>query len=116
MPPAWSAQDALLDEFGCYWLGDEIPDVRYVSLMREADRAAGRVVRHHGKRASELATLLREMAANRSHPLFEPIAEGTLIWWTDDDASWAKFQQVAHRIADRITAALVGSLANGPND
>jgi len=105
----------VLDEFGCYWLGDEIPDVCSVSLMPEADRAAGRMVRRHGERASEVAVLLREMAADRSHPLFEPIAEGTLIWWTDDDPSWAKFQQVADRIADQITSALAGSLANRPN-
>ena len=109
MPPEWSPQDALLDEFGCYWLGDEIPDVRSVSLMPEAARAAGRVLRQHRERASEVAVLLRELAADRSHPLFGPIAEGTLISWTDDDASWAKFQQVAHRIADRITEALPGS-------
>ena len=49
--------------------------------------------------------LLREMAGDRSRPLFELIAEGTLIWWTDDDETWAKFQQVAHRIADQVTTA-----------
>jgi hypothetical protein len=48
-----------------------------------------------GDQATQVADLVREMAADPAHPLFDTIGRRTLYDWNADPDSWAKFQQLA---------------------
>jgi hypothetical protein len=103
MPP--SPQDALLHEFAAYYTADELPGFIDDHLLDRGGESADRLVHILGDDAAELPGLLREMAADPGHPLLETIGIETQFDWNGDLESWAKFQQLARHIADRIDAA-----------
>ena len=102
-PP--TPQDALLEEFAAYYNADELPGFIHDGLAEQVDESAARMVHILGNRAIEVADLLHQMAADPSHPLFETIGKQTMYDWNGDPDSWAKFQEIAQRMADGITAA-----------
>ena len=106
-PP--TALDAMFGEFAAYYNADELPYFIHDGLAEQADDSADRMVAILGKGASEVADLLRQMAADPAHPLFQTIAIQTMYDWNGDPDSWAKFQEIARRMADRITAATGGA-------
>jgi hypothetical protein len=98
-----SSQDVLIDELICYYNADELELFIHDALDEQADDSAARMVHILGARATDVADLLRELAADPGHPLIETIENRTMYGWTGDLYSWAKFQQLARRIADGIT-------------
>jgi hypothetical protein len=101
---ALTAQDALLEELAAYYNADELPYFIDNALGEQADESAARMVHILGDRAVEVADLLRELADNPEHPLFQTIETQTMYGWNGDSEDWAKFQELARRIADGITA------------
>ena len=97
-------QNALLEEFAAYYNADELQGFIHDGLSEQVDESAARMVHILGNRASEVADLLRQLAADSSHPLFETIGKQTMYDWNGDPDSWAKFQEIARRMADGITA------------
>jgi hypothetical protein len=100
-------QDVLLYELICYYNADELELFIHDGLEEHADDSAERMVHFYGDRAAEVADLLREMAADPGHPLFETIETRTMYGWNGDPYSWAKFQQTARRMSDGITRHLM---------
>lgn len=103
-PP--TPQDTLLDEFVAYYNADELHGFIHNGLAEQIDESAARMVHILGSRAHEIADLLRQMTADPAHPLFETIGNQTMYKWNGDPDSWAKFQEIARRMADGITAAM----------
>ncbi|ONF72134.1 hypothetical protein [Amycolatopsis keratiniphila] len=101
-------QDTMLDEFGAYYNADELELFIHDGLAEQADESAERLVHILGDRAAEVADLLRRMAADPAHPLFETLSTQTMYDWNADPGSWAKFQQLARRMSDGITKATSG--------
>lgn len=101
---ALTAQDALLEELAAYYNADELPYFLDNALGEQADESAARMVHILGDRAVEVADLLRELADNPEHPLFQTIETQTMYGWNGDPDDWAKFQELARRMADGITA------------
>ena len=95
-------QAALLEELTAYYNADELPLFIDDGLLQQGDHTVARLVHVLGDRAPEAARLLRELAADPSNQLFERIAIQTMYDWNGDSESWAKFQQLANHIADRI--------------
>jgi hypothetical protein len=95
-------QAALLEELTAYYNADELPLFIDDGLLEQGDQSAARLVHVLGDRAPEAARLLRELAADPAHPLFERIGIQTMYDWNGDSESWAKFTQLANHIADRI--------------
>ena len=105
-----TAQEIVLKEFGCYYLGDEIASVGSDFAANEVPRLAAQSVKRMARKAgadgrAPLVELLDALRADRQHPLHHRIAESTLIWWTDDDESWASFQAL-------VTAMIAGLKAS----
>jgi hypothetical protein len=103
-----SPQDVLLHELICYYNADELELFIHDGLDEQADESGERMVHILGDRATEVAKLLRELAAHPAHPLFETIEIQTMYGWNGDPYSWAKFQQLARRMSDWITRAISG--------
>jgi hypothetical protein len=104
MNPPPDPQDALLEELTAYYNADELPLFIDDGLLQQGDHSARRLVHVLGDRAPEAANLLRELAADPAHPLFERIGIQTMYDWNGDSESWARFQQLAGHIADGIDA------------
>lgn len=98
----------LLGELGAYYLGDELrvsPELmtEYAGWIADSAR---RLRTAAGERGIDgLATLLRELRENRSHPLFEQIGARTMFNWEADDETFAIFQQLADRWIENLTRA-----------
>jgi AraC-like DNA-binding protein len=94
-----TAQEILLDELGCYYLGDEIASVGsdfVPTIPRRAATSVARMSRHAGADGrAPLVELLNALRDDRQHRLHSRIAETTLIGWTDDDDAWRSFQMLA---------------------
>ncbi|RSM77062.1 hypothetical protein DL991_21160 [Amycolatopsis sp. WAC 01375] len=101
-------QDALLNEFISYYNSDELELFIHDNLEEQADESAERMVHILGDRAVEVASLMREMAADPAHPFYRTICKRTMYDWDEDQDSWAKFQQLAQRVSDGITKATSG--------
>ena len=101
-------EDVMINEFMAYYNADELPLFIHDGLAEQADDSAARMVHSLGDQATEVAGLMREMAADPAHPLFETIGRRTLYDWNADPDSWAKFQQLARRMSDGITKAVGG--------
>jgi hypothetical protein len=110
---ASSPQDVLLNEFGCSYHADELELFIHDGLEAHADYSAARMVHFHRDHAAAVADLLREMAANPAHPLFETLEKETLYGWNGDPYSWTRFQQLARRISDTMTEAMSGRPQDG---
>ncbi|WP_143105077.1 hypothetical protein [Amycolatopsis regifaucium] len=98
----------LLNEFGTYYLADELGYFVDDALEEHADHSATRIVRFHSDLAAEVADLLQKMAADPAHPLFETIGKETLYDWNGDQDSWAKFQRLARRMSEGIAKGISG--------
>jgi hypothetical protein len=97
----------LLDEFGYYYMADELPSDLEDFLFR-AESSATRIVVDTGERASEVVDLLDVMSEDRWHPLFTMIEARSQLSWNGDDRTWRTFQTLAGRICDDIRSRSAG--------
>ncbi len=106
-PGAVTPQDILLDEFGCYYLGDEVRiDDAFEKQIPELAAASAKRLRKKSESSCEsLALLLAAMRNDRNHPIVQQIGEQSLMWWADDDKAWHLFQQLVGEIIDRLSAS-----------
>jgi hypothetical protein len=99
-----TAEELILDEFGRYYLGDELRvDDAFVNRIPVlAAASATRLARKSGATRESVVTVLRAMRDDRAHPLHREIGEQTLMWWVDDDNSWLQFQRLVDRIIESL--------------
>ena len=94
--------DALVDEFGSYYQADELALFLHEDLDSHADDSAKRLARVLGESALQAAALLRDAAADRTHPLVGAIEYETAYGWTGSEDDWVLFQYLVRRIADGL--------------
>jgi len=91
-------EEAIDQEFGAYWLGDEIPSfseefVAHILPMWARD-SADRLRRAVGEAEVEsLRTFLGMLVQNPRHPLVEQISYGSQIHWSRPD-TWPHFVRI----------------------
>ncbi len=100
------AREVLLEEFATYYQADELSLFTATGLPDWVDNSASRIVQFHADVGSQVANLLREMASDATHPLFQTIENQTMFGWNGDPESWGVFQQIAQQMADAIAVAL----------
>jgi len=105
-----TAQEIVLDELGCYYLGDEISPTGPGFVANEVPRRAAESVERMARKAgvdgrAPLLDLLGALRVDRQHPLHERITAETLISWIDDDESWASFQALLDAIISGLQSA-----------
>ena len=90
-----SPEKIVLDEFGAYYLGDELvvgPDFVGQQVPARAKASAARMIAAlRGEDRAPVIALLRRLADNRNDPLHTKIGEHTMLWWADDDELFAVF-------------------------
>jgi hypothetical protein len=101
-----SPDELLLDEFGSYYLADELDDwtdAEFVQQIPEkAAESAKRLLWAGGRgAAAQIISTLQAIAGDRQHSLHEHISEHTLIDWRDEEA-WPVFQKLAAAIAQEL--------------
>lgn len=106
MPPDRRPQDAVMHEFIAYYNSDADEDFVRQSVDEWAWESACRLFRVTGNRQAEVSLLLRSLAADKVHPLIEPLEIASLTSWTGEIGSWRLFQSLATAIAGRIDALL----------
>jgi len=97
-PRPVSIEEAIDQEFGAYWLGDEIPSFseEFVAeiLPIWARQSADRLRHAVGESEVEnLRTFLETLVQNPRHPLIEQISYGSQISWTRSD-TWLHFVRI----------------------
>jgi hypothetical protein len=94
--------DALIFEFGCYYIADEFPwqDPLQTGARQSAQRLEYWV---EEREIPELISLLSEMAGNRRHPMVIALERETLIDWGEDDGAWQVFAELVTLIAEALT-------------
>jgi hypothetical protein len=97
-PPPPSPERIVLTEFATYYLGEEYGDD---VLDRAEDTAVNWVAWYRPNDAREAAALLRELAADRTHPLHDEVDNASNFRWRDDDV-WPVFQRLALAIAGHV--------------
>jgi hypothetical protein len=101
-------QDAIANEFGVYYHGDEMPVATSDSFVRDelselTTDSAKRLKHAVGEdSAAELAALLRAAADDPSHSLIRLISQRTDIGWEDEKETWKVLQQLLRQIADSV--------------
>lgn len=100
-----SPQEALDQEFSCYYNGDEIGFVRsesFCATLPQRAWASARRLRHAvgENRLPELIDVLESLKAEPHGPLMCKLMEGSLTWWTDDPQDWAVFQALVDQIIE----------------
>ncbi|WP_157281859.1 MULTISPECIES: hypothetical protein [unclassified Roseateles] len=96
-------QDALLFEFGCYYIADEFPwQGPFQTWARDsAERLANLVEKEE---VAALVSLLLEMAGNRRHPMVFALEQETHIDWSEDDRFWQVFADLVTLIAAALSS------------
>jgi len=103
-----SVEDLLMNEVGAYWLGEELGDVTWTSLVEDrlpglAAQAAARLRYTVGEdRRPELQALLRAIRADPRHPLAQQIEAETQVEWSDDPVTWSVFQRLMDLLLQAI--------------
>lgn len=95
-----SPQEALIQEFGTYYLADELMADWAKSLERWAWDSARRLIRRIGDaQAPDLIALLTAAQDDPEHPLVQTLCDETLVAWTDEPQEWHELQQLLETIA-----------------
>jgi hypothetical protein len=98
-----SDRDIILDELGRHYLGDELRlDATFADAIPSMAAASAARIAEMSRDLASVIGLLRELRADRAHPLLATIGEQTLLWWHEDDAAWRLFG----RLIDEIVANL----------
>lgn len=101
-------EEILLDEFGCYYLADEIGvGQQFLSRLDEfASDSAVRLVEEAGPSGiGGVVELLERLRDERSHPLHDAIAAASLICWNEDDYMLGIFRQFVDALVAKLRAA-----------
>ncbi len=98
-------QTVLVDELGLYYLSGEVDVHDHADLLARADASATNIMaRLSADEARGAAALLRAAAEDPGHALVRKIERVSQFPWYDDAATWAAFQLLAGRVADRLDA------------
>jgi hypothetical protein len=105
-----SPHQAIENEFGCYYLGDELPplqsDAFRASLPQRTWTSAIRLREAVGEdRVGDLIRALESLKTTPDGILMGEIESATLIGWTDDPQDWAVFQGLVDQIIDFLRKA-----------
>jgi hypothetical protein len=101
-------EQAIEDEFGCYYLIDELPPERHNDFCRtqlpgiaakSAERLRSAVGEDH---VNDLVKVLRNLRNDPSHPLVTAIGEASLMGWADEPEDWHVFQTLLDAIIDHL--------------
>lgn len=99
-------EEILLNEFGCYYLADELPSIAPEHLASWlpawAQASAQRLSADAGAEGTpRLLELLRAVRADRDHPLVARLSRESNIPWRDDDA-WPGLQAILDEIGRHL--------------
>ncbi|MBE9215064.1 hypothetical protein IQ247_20755 [Plectonema cf. radiosum LEGE 06105] len=97
-------EEAIKQEFGCYYLAEELEEgwEDYLPQMAEhsAFRLRDRLEKHNS--ITDLIQLLQNARNNPDHPIVQLICEQTLIDWVDEPEDW----QILQTLLDMIVVNL----------
>jgi len=108
--PGKSPEDAIAAQFAAYYNGDELHEFIDDDLIPRGRSSGDRLFRVLGPRAAEAAELLRMMAGDRRHPLFNEIEKYSMVGWNVEPELREKFKTLADAMADRIDEHLAEPL------
>jgi hypothetical protein len=101
-PP--TIEQALSNEFGAYWHGDELPPRSNEKFYEQnARQAAIRLRQAVG--ANQLASLKSYLEAIRNdpaHPFLAELVNTTGVGWMDEPERWSLFQRVVDLIVQSL--------------
>lgn len=96
-------EEALKQEFGCYYLADELQEGWEDSLSKMAWASASRLSDRIGENhIQDLIELLKDVRNDPNHPIVQMICDETLIDWVDEPTDW----QVLQNLLDMIVMNL----------
>jgi hypothetical protein len=96
-------QEALKQEFGCYYIADELLEGWEDSLPQMARASASRLSDRVGENdIQDLNQLLKDARNDPNHPVIQMICDETLIDWVDEPTDW----QVLQKLLDLIVTNL----------
>ncbi len=96
-------EEAIKQEFGCYYLADELQEGWEDSLSQMARASASRLLDQVGENhIQDLIQLLKDARNDPNHPVIQMICDETLIDWVDEPTDW----QVLQNLLDLIVTNL----------
>ena len=101
-----SPEDVIVSQFSTHYNGDELYEFIDEDLTPRARASGDRLFRVLGPRADQAASLLRAMADDRFHPLFDRIESRSQVGWNVEPELRERFRTIAETAADRIDARL----------
>lgn len=106
MPRLRSIEEALDQEFTCYYMADVLPQWDSAFLtegLADMAKDSAKRLRHSvgDDQAPILAARLREAADAQGHALVAMICDVTWIEWTEEE-NWPVLQRLLRLIADQI--------------
>jgi hypothetical protein len=103
-----SPADVIVSQFSTHYNGDELYEFIDDDLTPRGRTSGDRLYRVLGPRAGEAAKLLREMADDRRHPVFDEIEKYSMVGWNVEPELREKFRTLADAMAGRIDEHLAG--------
>jgi hypothetical protein len=100
--PPISIEEAIDQEFGSYWLGDEIPSFSgefVVEILPIWARDSADRLRHAvgESEVENLRTFLEKLVQNPRHPFIELISNSSQIYWSNSE-TWPHFVRIVEII------------------
>jgi hypothetical protein len=103
-----SPEKAVVGQFTTYYNGDELYEFIDEDLTSRGRASGDRLFRILGSRAGDAADLLRAMAVDRRHPVFNEIEKYSMVGWNVEPELREKFAALAEAMASRIDEHLAG--------
>ncbi len=95
--------DILLSEFSRYYRGDEVDISKREQLQQRAEASARQLRSAVGEGGiAPLIALLENLRDSRLHPMHMEIGDRSGLCWSDDDADFAAFQELAGWMIARL--------------
>lgn len=104
-----SIDDAVLSEFGRYYIGDALPSIDEIgAILPELARGTASRLVHSTDwaRLPELVKLLGNLRDDPAHPLHGHIMNATEIYWPDVPEMWIQFQTLMNLVIGHIRAEI----------
>ncbi len=94
-------EEAVWQEFSCYYLPEELGPGWQQHLPQMARASAGRLIDClDDQRLHQLEWLLEQAWQNPDHPMVRLISDATMIDWFEGDGDWQELQQLlVHLVA-----------------
>jgi hypothetical protein len=92
-------EEALKQEFACYYLPDELEEGWEDSLPQMAWASASRLSDRVGENnIQDLIQVLTDARNDPDHPIIQMICDETLIDWIDEPTDWQLLQNLLDKI------------------